>query len=138
MMEFIEIVPGYRLPPFEREGTLHHWNRFAAVNSEFADHHMDDQVGRDEGFAGAFIMAPLEHAYFHSLLREWIGDSGWILRVDIRLRNPLCRGRILTATAEVTAVRHEDTGVIVDLDLLAEDDQGLRLAPGGATVLLFS
>ena len=138
MMDVHEILPGYRLTPFERQGSLHHWNRFAAVNAEFADHHMDDQVGRDEGFAAAFIMAPLEHAYFHTLLREWIREDGWILRVDIRLRNPLLRGRTLMATAEVTAVRHEEIGMVVDLDLLAEDDQGLRLAPGTATVVLFS
>lgn len=136
-MDLSTVVPGLRLPPFVREGTLHHWNRFAAVNAEFADHHMDDSVGRDEGFSAAFIMAPLEHAYFHTLLREWIGDAGWILNVDMRLRRPLCRGRVFTATAEVTAVRDDDTGVVVDLDLLAEDDEGVRLAPGSATVVLF-
>ena len=83
------LTEGYPLPGFVRKGTLHHWNRYAAVNDEFADHHMDDEAGRHEGFAGAFIMGPLEHDYVHAMLRTAIGEEGRIVRVDIRLRNPL-------------------------------------------------
>jgi hypothetical protein len=128
------LQPGYRLPPFSREGTLHHWNRFASVNDEYADHHMDDEVGRREGFPAAFIMAPLEHAYFHAMLRDWMGDRGRIVQIDMKLRNPLVRGRVFTAGGEVTAVRREGDDVIVELDIWADDDQGTRLAPGVAVV----
>jgi hypothetical protein len=79
-------------------------------------------------------MAPLEHAYFHAMLRDWMGDRGRIVRIDIKLRNPLVRGRVFTAGGEVTAVRREGDDVIVDLDIWADDDQGTRLAPGVAVV----
>jgi hypothetical protein len=128
------IAVGDALPTFSREGTLHHWNRFASVNDEFADHHMDDEVGRAEGFAASFIMAPLEHAYLHNMLRDWLGDQGWIVRVDIKLRNPLIRGRTLTAGGEVTGVRREGEKLLVDLDVWEVDDQDVRLVPGTATV----
>jgi hypothetical protein len=134
MIDVNSIGPGYELPTFSREGTFHHWNRYASVNDQFADHHMDDEVGRKEGFPASFVMAPLEHAYFHAMLRDWIGDEGRIVQVNIRLRNPLVRGRVLTASGTVSAVRREKDEIFVDLDILAVDDQGARLAPGTAVV----
>jgi hypothetical protein len=128
------IEPGYELPPFQREGTLHHWNRFAAVNDEFADHHMDDDAGRAEGFSASFIMAPLEHAYLHAMLRSWIGDQGRIATLDIRLRSPLLRGRVLTAGGKVTAIRRDGDEFLIDVEVWEVDDHGQRLVPGTATV----
>ena len=130
------LTEGYTLPEFVREGTLHHWNRYAAVNDEFADHHMDDESGRHEGFAAAFIMGPLEHDYVHAMLRTAIGEEGRIVRVDIKLRNPLLRGRTLIAGGAVTAVRPEGGENLIDLDVWEDDDQGLRLTVGSATVAL--
>lgn len=134
MIDIDSLEPGHQVPTFAREGTFHHWNRFAAVNDEFADHHMDDEVGRHEGFSASFIMAPMEHAYFHAMLRDWMGEEGRIVRVDIKLRNPLLRGRVLTAGGEVTGVRREGDEVFVDLDIWEDDDQGVRLSPGIAVV----
>jgi acyl dehydratase len=125
---------GDELPPFQRQGTLHHWNRFAAVNDEFADHHMDDEAGRSEGFPSSFIMAPLEHAYLHAMLRDWAGGMARIVTLDIRLRRPLLRNRVLTAGGRVTAVHQEGGELVVDLDVWAQDDNGEVLAPGTAQV----
>jgi hypothetical protein len=128
------LAVGDEVPAFERAGTLHHWNRFAAVNDEFADHHMDDEAGRSEGFSSSFIMAPLEHAYLHAMLRDWIGEEGRIVSVNVRLRSPLLRGRTLTAGGRVTSVSREADEVVVELEVWEEDDQGTRLVPGTATV----
>ncbi len=130
------LAVGQRIPDWVREGTLDHWNRFAAANYEFAGHHMDDDIGRHEGFSGAFIMAPFSHAYLHCMLREWIGDEGgaWIVNVDMRLKHPLVRGRTLTAGGEIAAIRHESGGVFVDLQIWQVDDQGTQLGKGVATV----
>jgi hypothetical protein len=127
---------GYRIPLWERQGTFDHWNRFAAANYEFAGHHMDDEVGRFEGFNGAFIMAPFAHAYLHAMLRQWMGDDGdaRIIMVDMRLKNPLGRGRTLTAGGEITGIRREGHEVIVDLDIWQIDDEATQLGKGVATV----
>jgi len=133
-MDIASVKVGDELPVFEREGSLHHWNRFAAVNDEFADHHMDDEAGRSEGFEASFIMAPLEHAYLHAMLRGWMGEEGRIVRCDIRLRSPLLRGRTLTAGGRVTEIRREGDEVFIDLEVWEADDQGTMLVPGAATV----
>jgi hypothetical protein len=128
------LQPGFEIPLWERDGTFEHWNRFAGVNADFAGHHMDDEIGRLEGFSAAFIMAPLSHAYLHAMLREWIGDQGRIVNVDMRLKHPLFRGRTMTAGGSVAGVRTEDDEVFVDLDIWQLDDEGAQLGAGTAIV----
>lgn len=133
------LAAGVELPTFQREGTLLHWARYAAVNpAHIVGHHLDDEVARSEGFDAAFIMAPLEHAYLHAMLRNWMGQQGRVLSLNIRLRRPLLRGRTLTAGGTVAAVRPERDGVLADLDVWERDDLGELLAPGTAQVVLRS
>lgn len=132
-----KLAAGLELPTFEREGTLLHWARYAAVNpAHIVGHHLDDDVARSEGFDAAFIMAPLEHAYLHAMLRNWMGRQGRVLSLNIRLRRPLLRGRTLTAGGTVTAVRRQHDLVVADLDVWERDDLGELLAPGTAEVAL--
>ena len=54
MIDVDRLQPGEAIPAFERRGSFAAWTRFAAVNYEIADHHMDDEVARHEGFPSAF------------------------------------------------------------------------------------
>ena len=130
------IVEGVELPTFEREGTLLHWARYAAVNpGHIVGHHLDDEVARYEGFDAAFIMAPLEHSYLHTMLRQWMGAHGRVRSLNIRLRRPLLRGRTLIAGGTVTMVDRTRDGIVVHLDVWEKDDRGEMLAPGTAEVV---
>jgi hypothetical protein len=130
------LAAGDALPTYTREGSVLHWARYAAVNpAHIVGHHFEDEVGRFEGFDAAFIPAPLEHAYMHTLLRNWMGMQGRVVRLDIRLRRPLIRGRTLIAGGTVAAVRREEDGLHVDLDLWETDDLDELLAPGKAEVV---
>jgi hypothetical protein len=60
--------------------------------------------------------------------------SGRIVTVDMRLKNPLLRGRTLEAGGEVTAVRDEGDELFVDLDVWQINDEGTQLGIGTATV----
>jgi acyl dehydratase len=133
-LQIENIAPGFQIPRWTREGTLDAWNRFAAVDGVFSGHHMDDEVGQHEGFSSAFISAPNTHAYLHAMLRSWLEGEGRIVSVDMRLKNPLLRGRTLEAGGEVTAVHEEGDETFVDLDIWQVDDQGTQLGVGTATV----
>jgi len=129
------ITVGTEVPPFSREGTLLHWARYAAVNpAHIVPHHLDDAAAQQEGFETAFIMAPLEHGYLHAMLEDWMGPTGRVRSLDIRLRRPLLRGRTITASGTVTAVREEDGELVVELAVQETDDLGEVLAPGTAVV----
>ena len=44
-----ELAVGQEIPEFQRATGLHNWNRYAAVNYEFVDIHMDDEAGQAAG-----------------------------------------------------------------------------------------
>jgi acyl dehydratase len=134
MIDVTALGVGTPVPPFSRVGSFATWTHFAAVNHEIADHHLDDEVARREGFPGAFAMAPLTFSYVQTMLREWVGEQGRIVTVDIRLRSPFLRGRTLTAAGEVRQVHRDGDDVLVEIDVWADDDLGTRLVQGSATV----
>lgn len=131
------LAEGQELPTFEREGTIDHWARYGAVNPRhIAGHHFSDDVARHEGFDAAIIMAPLEHAYLHAMLRAWAGPSGRVRSLNIRLRRPLLRGRTLIAGGIITGVEHTGGTAVVDLEVWEKDDTGELLVPGTAQVVI--
>jgi hypothetical protein len=129
-----QLAPGQELPTFQRATGLHNWNRYAAVNDEFVDIHMDDEAGRAAGYSSAFGMGNLQVSFLHNLLRQWMGDDGRIVRFACQFRSANVKGMTCTAHGRITAVRHEGGETLVDLDIWTDNQDGQRLAPGTATV----
>jgi acyl dehydratase len=135
MIDRETLKPGFEIPAISRPGDYQYWNRYAAVNYEFAGHHMDDAVGHYEGFEAAIGMGPFIQALLHVLLREWVGDDvGRVVRVGMQSRRPWIRGRTLTEGGKVTAVREEDGELFVTLEVFGDNDRGERLIIGEAEV----
>ena len=132
----MDVEVGQELPTFERMSGFHAWNRYAAVNDEFVPIHMDDEAGRNAGYAGAFGMGNLQVSYLHAMLRDWLGDDGRVIRVACQFRAPNLRGLKTIAGGRVTAVREERGERIVDLEVWTVTEEGTALAPGTATVAL--
>ncbi|OZC76326.1 hypothetical protein CH304_17430 [Rhodococcus sp. 15-649-1-2] len=132
-----DVSVGQSLPPFSRTTGLENWNRFAAVNYEFVDIHMDDEAGRAAGYDSAFGMGNLLWSYLHCMLRDWLGDHGRIVEVRCQFRGPNTKGMKLTAGGTVSAVRDEGARRVVDLEIWISDSDGTVLTPGAATVELF-
>lgn len=126
---------GDEIPTLTRRGDFQHWNRYAAVNYEFAGHHMDDDVGVHEGFEAAIGMGPFIHSLLHVLLRQWVGDEvGRVVKVGMQSRRPWIRGRTLTEGGTVTGIREENGEIIITLDVWGDNDLGERLVMGEAEV----
>jgi acyl dehydratase len=125
------------LPPYRRTTGLPNWNRYAAVNDEFIDIHMDDDSARAVGMPGVFGMGNLRIAYLHNLLSDWLGDRGDIVDFTCQFRGLNLRGDELTCTGSVTGTRDEDDLRLVDLELGVANQSGVDTTPGSATVVLF-
>ena len=136
MIDRADLVAGYRLPAFERTGGFHHWNRYAAVNSEFVDIHMDDDAGRAAGFPGAIGMGNLTLAWLHAMFAEWLGTDGRLVRLEGQFRSPALKGDVITCSAVVTEVAELDGGLRLEFDVVAANQRGEILLPGTATVEL--
>jgi hypothetical protein len=131
-----ELAVGAEIPVFRRTTGLQNWNRYAAVNHEFVDIHMDDEAGRAAGYPTAFGMGNLQWSFLHSVLRDWMGDEGRLVRLSCQFRAANTKGMIVKAHGKITAIRDEDGETLVDLDVWTDSDSGQMMAPGKATVAL--
>ncbi|MSW93922.1 MAG: hypothetical protein F2923_02030 [Actinobacteria bacterium] len=118
------------IPTFVRETGFANWNRYAAVNDEFVPIHMDDAAGEAAGNGGAFGMGNLQWAYLHNMLRAFVGENGEILGMEVQFRSPNVKGQTLTAHGVVTGIE----GDVISLEIWTDTQDGLKLAPGSATV----
>jgi acyl dehydratase len=120
---------------WERDTGVANWNRFAAVNNEFMQIHMDDEAACAAGLLGAIGMGNLLVSYLHGLVRSWMGEQGRIERFAVQFRKPNNKGRV-TATGTVTAVTAGPGWTKVEIELQVIDAEGENLAPASATVVL--
>lgn len=139
--------PGEPPEPFVRTTGLANWNRYAAVNDEFIDFHMDDAAAKAIGMPGVFGMGNLRVSYLHNLLADWLGDRGDIVAFGCEFRGLNLAGDVLTCEAVVDGVRPVDAadaadaaggrGELADVTLGVRNQDGKDTTPGAATVVGF-
>ena len=134
----LEPQKGDTIPPFVRTTGLANWNRYAAVNDEFIDIHMDREAAKAVGMPGVFGMGNLRIAYLHNALRDWLGDDGDIAEFRCEFRGLNLEGDTLTCNGTVTDVREVDGRGLADLQLAVVNQDGTDTTPGSATVVLFA
>jgi acyl dehydratase len=125
------------IPPYVRTTGLANWNRYAAVNDEFIDIHMDDEAARAVGMPGVFGMGNLRIAYLHNLLADWLGDGGDIVDFRCEFRGLNMKGDVLTCTATATGEHEVDGLRTTTLDLSVTNQDDTETCPGSATVVHF-
>ena len=131
-----DVQEGQEVPTFQRVTDLMNWNRYAAVNDEFLYIHMDDEAGKAANQPGVFGMGNVRWAYMHNMLTIWIGDSGFIRKLDTQYRVLNLKEDTLTAMATVTRKYVENGEHLLDLDIWVENQRGENTCPGHATVQL--
>jgi acyl dehydratase len=125
------------IPPYVRTTGLANWNRYAAVNDEFIDIHMDDDAARAVGMPGVFGMGNLRIAYLHNLLADWLGDDGDIADFRIEFRGLNMKGDTLTCTAAVAGETELDGTRCSTVELSVKNQDDVETCPGAATVVHF-
>jgi len=133
----MSVSPGDRIPDFVRTTGLANWNRYAAVNDEFIDIHMDPEAAKAVGMPDVFGMGNLRIAYLHNLLRDWLGDTGDIVELRCEFRGLNLRGDTLTCHGTVTGCEPAGGYELVTLDLGVTNQDGVETTPGSATVVRF-
>jgi acyl dehydratase len=128
---------GAELPVFERTTGFAHWNRYAAVNDEFIDVHMDREAARAAGQPDVFGMGNLRIAYLHCALSDWLAGRGDIAEFAIQFRALNLLGDALRTRARVVGKERRDGLDWLELELGVVNQRGEETAPGSARLVLF-
>jgi acyl dehydratase len=95
-----------------------------------------DATAREFGFPGAHDAGSQRISWLDNLITNWMGDLGFLRRLDVRLVRPNLHGDTTWAKGRVTGKRQENGQFLVDLDVWCENQRGEVTATGSAVVAL--
>ena len=98
--------------------------------------HWDEAFARAVGVPGAYDYGPERVAWLGHLVTNWMGDDGFLARLNVQVRRHNLVGDVTWCRGVVTAKTEEDGRALVHLDLSADNQRGEVTAKGTATVAL--
>jgi acyl dehydratase len=98
--------------------------------------HWEEEFAHKVGVPGAYDYGPERASWLTHAVTNWMGDEGTLerMRCEIRRHNP--EGDIVFIDGEVTGKSQRDGRNLVDIALVARNQDGELSAPGNATVAL--
>ncbi len=115
-----------RSPVDPETGELHH----------VADWHLQDSIAQVAGLPYAQAFGTHMETMLSHAVTNWMGDDGFLTKLDTQLRAPLFLGEMSRTHGRVSR-KHIDNGErLVDLDLWAETHGGVKYSQATATVRL--
>jgi acyl dehydratase len=95
--------------------------------------HWDEAMARAVGVPGAYDYGPERVAWLGHLVTNWMGDTGFLRRLNVRVLRHNLIGDTTWCRGTVTG---KEPGGIVHLALRADNQRGETTAAGSATVIL--
>lgn len=98
--------------------------------------HWDTAFAQAVGAPSAYDFGPERVSWLGSLVTNWAGDHGYMRSLSAQIRRHNCIGDTLWCSARVTDKRVDDGAAIVDLALVAKNQDGDLSVQGTASVEL--
>ncbi|MDP6708722.1 MAG: MaoC family dehydratase N-terminal domain-containing protein [Alphaproteobacteria bacterium] len=98
--------------------------------------HLEAATGRDVGMGGAYDIGPQRIAWAQHMLTNWIGDHGFLHRLNVSVRAPNLVGSTIWWHGTVEAKRRQGAVCLVDLKVEAINQRQETSAFGTAVVAL--
>ena len=98
--------------------------------------HWEDELAKAVGTPGAYDYGPERVSWMSHLMTNWVGDDGWLYKLNAKIvrHNPV--GDLLTITGKVTKKYKEGDRCFVDCELLAVNQDGEHSCEATATAIL--
>lgn len=98
--------------------------------------HYDKDYTLSEGYKDIVVHGPLRGAFLSQLLTRWIGEEGVVKKLSYANRDIAYVNEPLVCKGTVTHAWVEDGKGYIDCEIWVENEQGAKLTPGNATVVL--
>lgn len=98
--------------------------------------HWDERLARRSGVFAGYDIGEQRIAWFGHLLTNWMGDDGFLRRLEVRLRRPNFLGDTTWVRGRVVDKLVQDGEFLVVCELWADNQRGERSADGAALVWL--
>ena len=98
--------------------------------------HWEDELAKAVGTPAAYDYGPERVSWMSHLMTNWIGDDGWLYKLNAKIvrHNPV--GDTLNISGKVTKKYQKDSQGYVECELLAANQDGESSCEAQATVIL--
>jgi hydroxyacyl-ACP dehydratase HTD2-like protein with hotdog domain len=133
---FEDVTVGMTLPPLTKIPSNTLLFLYSAITWNPQRIHFDKDYTLSEGYRDIIVHGPLRGAFLSQLLTRWIGEAGTLKKLSYANRDIAYVNEPLTCKGTVTRTWIEGGKGYVECEIWAENEQGTRLTPGQATVIL--
>jgi acyl dehydratase len=98
--------------------------------------HAEAKMAREVGMPGGYDVGPQRISWMGQLMTNWMGDDGFLRRLNVSVRRPNIFGDVSWCRAKVVDKRVADGAHLVDLEVFVENQLGDITAKGSAVVEL--
>jgi len=123
-----QIIPVLRKGPIR----VRQLAMFAAATGEFVDIHYDKDYAISMGLPDIIIQGLYKTATIAQMLKDWVGDSRSIKRINVRHLGMDVVGNTLIAGGKVTAI----DGSKVECEVWIDNQNGERTVTGTAVLVI--
>ena len=131
-----ELVVGAELSPFvDKPLTVTDFVRYQGASGDMNPAHHDTEFAQRAGFPTPFAVVLLQAGVLATYLTDQFGASA-VRRFKVQWKEQAWPGDVLTYTATIAGVRHEDGAHFVDLEATVTRQTGAVHLQGWATFVL--
>ena len=137
-LHFEDVAVGVEIPSIVK-GPLStaHVMRWSAAMENWAPIHYDWRYAtQHDKLPDVLVNGSWKQHVLMQALNDWIGETGWLWKINFQYRGMSVPGDTLTAWGRVTAKSQRGGFGVVDLDIGMRDQKGVETAPGKASVVL--
>lgn len=98
--------------------------------------HTEGTMAREVGMPGGYDVGPQRISWLGQLLTNWMGDEGFLRKLNVSVRRPNIFGDVSWCKARIVDKRIEERAYVVDLALSVVNQLGETTAEGTAVVAL--
>jgi hypothetical protein len=98
--------------------------------------HWDEDMARQNGLPMGFDPGAQRISWFGHVMTDWMGDDGFLKRLEVQLRTPNYVGDTVWCKGKVVGKREEDGASLVDCELWGDNQRGERTTRARATAAL--
>jgi acyl dehydratase len=133
---FEDVKVGDHIPNVVKKVDLLQLIRYAAATWNFYLLHLDREFARRKGFRDANVPAPFYGAFLATMMAGWAGDPGSLKKLNYSVKVMGFPGDTLTGKGTVLKKYRDGEENLVDCDIWVENQDGVKVSPGSATISL--
>jgi acyl dehydratase len=137
-MHFEDIQAGDHVPPVSKGpmSTAHVMRWSAAMENWHRIHYDKEYATQHDGLPDVLVNGSWKQHVLVQLLTDWVGETGWLLRMKFQYRGMNVPGDTLTAWGRVTGKEERNGLGLVNVEIGLKNQEGVEGSPGTATVVV--